>query len=62
MVSPNGYAWWYVDALSDDGQYGITVIAFIGSVFSPYYAFARRKGPADPLNHCAINVAIYRKG
>jgi len=38
------------------------VIAFIGSVFSPYYAFARRKGPADPLNHCAVNVAIYRKG
>jgi carotenoid 1,2-hydratase len=38
------------------------VIAFIGSAFSPYYAFARRKGPADPLNHCAVNVAIYRKG
>ena len=38
------------------------MIAFIGSVFSPYYAFARRKGPVDPLNHCAINVAIYRKG
>jgi len=31
-------------------------------VFSPYYAFARRNGPADPLNHCAINVAVYRKG
>jgi len=31
-------------------------------VFSPYYAFARRRGPADPLNHCAINVAIYRNG
>lgn len=38
------------------------MIAFIGSVFSPYYAFARRNGPADPLNHCAVNVAIYRKG
>jgi carotenoid 1,2-hydratase len=62
IVTPNGYAWWYVDALSDDGQYGITVITFIGSVFSPYYAFARRKRPADPLNHCAVNVAIYRKG
>jgi carotenoid 1,2-hydratase len=47
--------------LSDDGAHGITIIAFIGSVFSPYYAFARRKGPADPLNHCALNVAIYRK-
>ncbi len=62
MVHPNGYAWWYVDALSDDGQSGITIIAFIGSVFSPYYALARRKGVADPLNHCAVNVAIYRKG
>ena len=62
IVPPNGYAWWYVDALSDDGQNGITIIAFIGSVFSPYYAFARRNGPADPLNHCAINVAVYTKG
>ena len=61
MVHANGYAWWYIDALSDDGQNGITIIAFIGSVFSPYYAFARRTGIADPLNHCAVNVAIYRK-
>jgi carotenoid 1,2-hydratase len=60
-VDNNGYAWWYVDALSDDGQNGMTIIAFIGSVFSPYYAFARRNAAADPLNHCAINVAIYRK-
>jgi carotenoid 1,2-hydratase len=28
-------------------------------VFSPYYAFARRLGAADPLNHCALNVAVY---
>ena len=62
VVPANGYAWWYVDALSDDGQDGITIIAFIGSVFSPYYAFARRKGPTDPLNHCAVNVAVYRSG
>ena len=48
--------------MSDDGEHGITIIAFIGSVFSPYYAFARRKRPADPLNHCAINVAVYTKG
>lgn len=39
---------------------GITLIAFIGSVFSPYYALARRRGAADPLNHCALNVALYR--
>jgi len=58
-VPKNGYAWWYVDALSDDGAHGLTVIAFIGSVFSPYYALARRLGPVDPANHCCMNVALY---
>ncbi len=62
-VAPGGYAWWYLDALSDDGTQGLTIIAFIGSVFSPYYAHARRKAAADPLDHCAINVALYgRRG
>ena len=55
-VRPGGYAWWYVDALSANGQYGLTIIAFIGSVFSPYYAWAGRR---DPQNHCAVNVALY---
>lgn len=45
--------------MSDDGTYALTLIAFIGSVFSPYYAWARRRGAADPLNHCALNVALY---
>jgi len=54
-----GYAWWYIDALSDDGSHGLTVIAFVGSVFSPYYAWARRRGHAEPSNHCAFNVALY---
>lgn len=61
-MPPGGYAWWYVDALSADGRYGLSIIAFIGSVFSPYYAMARRRGPADPLNHCALNVALYGPG
>jgi carotenoid 1,2-hydratase len=51
------YVWWYVDALSDDGVHGLTMIAFIGSVFSPYYAWS---GWQDPMQHCAINVALYR--
>jgi carotenoid 1,2-hydratase len=58
-VAPNGYRWWYIDALSDDGQYGLAIIAFVGSVFSPYYARARKNGVANPENHCAINVAFY---
>jgi len=62
-VPPGGYLWWYVDALSDDGQFGLTIIAFVGSVFSPYYhwAFQRNKA-ADPENHCCINVALYGRG
>ncbi len=35
------------------------MIAFIGSVFSPYYAAARRRGPADPLDHVNINAILY---
>jgi carotenoid 1,2-hydratase len=37
------------------------VIAFVGSVFSPYYALARRRGATSPLDHCALNVALYGK-
>lgn len=58
-MTPGGYAWWYLDALSDDGREALTVIAFVGSVFSPYYAAARRRGDADPQDHCALNVAVY---
>ena len=36
----NGYGWWYVDALSDCGQHGLTMIAMLGCVFSPWYAWA----------------------
>jgi len=45
--------------LSEDKTQGLTLIAFVGSVFSPYYAWARRRGPADPCNHSAFNVALY---
>ncbi|MDF1747750.1 MAG: carotenoid 1,2-hydratase [Alphaproteobacteria bacterium] len=59
QIGPNGYAWWYLDGLSDDHRHGITIIALIGSVFSPYYAWAREKGPVEAENHCAMNVALY---
>ncbi|MEM6415088.1 MAG: hypothetical protein AAF720_10600 [Pseudomonadota bacterium] len=32
------------------------MIAFVGSVFSPYYAWSGRQ---NPENHCALNVALY---
>jgi carotenoid 1,2-hydratase len=43
------------------------LIAFVGSVFSPYYAWARERAarsgtPVDPENFCAINVALYTPG
>jgi carotenoid 1,2-hydratase len=53
---PGGYTWWYADGLSRDASQGFTLIAFVGSVFSPYYAWS---GRADPENHCAINLALY---
>lgn len=58
-VPPRGYAWWYVDGVSDDGQSGLTIIAFIGSVFSPYYARARRGGDPNPENFVAFNTCLY---
>ncbi len=41
-------------------MHGITLIAFIGSVFSPWYKLARRGGrAANPENHVCMNVALY---
>jgi len=58
-VPTDGYQWWYLDASSNCGKYGLVVIIFIGSVFSPYYAQRRRAGAGDPFQHCAVNVALY---
>ena len=58
-VGPNGYAWWYVDGLSDCGTRAVSVIGFIGSVFSPWYRWSGRK---CPQNHVCINVATYGPG
>ncbi|MEL0191169.1 MAG: carotenoid 1,2-hydratase [Halieaceae bacterium] len=58
-VPDNGYRWWYVDAFSDDGSAALTIIVFIGSVFSPYYFSARRRGNANPRNFCSINTILY---
>ena len=59
-VPDGGYAWWYLDARSDDGRHALTVIAFVGSVFSPYYAWRRRHGQVCAREHCALNVVLYR--
>ncbi|MFL2805584.1 MAG: carotenoid 1,2-hydratase [Paracoccaceae bacterium] len=42
--------------MSNDNSKAISIIAFIGSVFSPWYRWYGRKNPHD---HCCINVATY---
>ena len=44
-VPPGGYAWWYIDGVSDDGTRAVSIIGFIGSVFSPWYAWSGRGDP-----------------
>ena len=58
-VPPGGYRWWYVDGFSDCGQFGVTVIAFIGSVFSPYYFRSRSRGATPAEEHVSLNVILY---
>lgn len=62
-VRPGGYAWWYFDAVSDDGARALTAIFFIGSVFSPDYAARVRKGERPRAEeHLAVNLALYDRG
>lgn len=58
-VPEGGYRWWYLDAFSDDGTAALTVIVFIGSVFSPYYYRARQRGLGIPENFCSVNAILY---
>jgi carotenoid 1,2-hydratase len=61
-VAPGGYHWWYLDALDATGREGLVIIAFIGSVFSPYYHRARARGKASAEHFSALNVGIYTRG
>jgi len=61
-VPDSGYRWWYVDGVSADGRFGLVIIAFVGSVFSPYYYRARQRGPVRPEDYTSINVCLYRPG
>lgn len=48
--------------MSDDGRYALVVIALLGNPFSPDYARARDRGPADALAYSSMNVAVYDLG
>ena len=60
--TPGAYEWWYFDAVSDDGEWALCCIWFLGSPFSPYYRQASRGLPADPYAHNALFFALYRWG
>ncbi|MGZ2259921.1 carotenoid 1,2-hydratase [Roseobacter sp. A03A-229] len=45
--------------MSDCGKRAVSVIGFIGSVFSPWYRWSGRR---NPQNHVCINVATYGRG
>ncbi|MDZ7813518.1 MAG: carotenoid 1,2-hydratase [Ideonella sp.] len=50
------------DPEPDGSAHALTVIAMIGNVFSPYYAWQRRRhgdAGAEPQAHCAMNVSLY---
>jgi carotenoid 1,2-hydratase len=52
------YLWLYADAVV--GEVTAVCILLVGSVFSPRYVASRRR--AHPLDHCAVNLALYRAG
>jgi len=55
--APGAYRWYYADVVAGDTT--AVFILMVGSVFSARYA-ARRD--ARPLQHCAVNFALYRHG
>lgn len=62
-AAPGGYAWWYIEAHDlAEGRYGLTLIVFAGSVFSPHYAGRLRQGQtACGLDHPAVHFALYER-
>lgn len=65
LHSKGAYEWWYVDALTPDASWGITVILFRGMPMSPDYIQALQSGGNSshqyPDNHCGYAVSVYHK-
>jgi carotenoid 1,2-hydratase len=57
--SAGAYRWFYADVTA--GDYSAVCIFMVGSLFSPRYSVAARRG-ASPLQHCAVNFALYHHG
>ncbi|MBC8140584.1 MAG: hypothetical protein H7Y38_04000 [Armatimonadetes bacterium] len=60
-TDPNGYEWWYFDAVSDDERYVLVVIFFLGTPMSPYYkAVVDGKNPV-PNDWCGVFVTLHER-
>ncbi|HEX8433700.1 carotenoid 1,2-hydratase [Archangium sp.] len=57
--SAGAYRWFYADVTA--GAYSAVFIFMVGSLFSPRYSARARHG-ASPLEHCAVNFALYHHG
>jgi carotenoid 1,2-hydratase len=55
--APGAYRWYYADVVAGDTT--AVFILMLGSLFSPRYA---ARSCAVPLQHCAVNFALYRRG
>ncbi|WP_233582576.1 carotenoid 1,2-hydratase [Corallococcus sp. CA053C] len=53
------YRWFYADVTA--GPYSAVCIFMLGSLFSPRYSVAARRG-GHPLEHSAVNFALYHHG
>jgi carotenoid 1,2-hydratase len=59
---PGGFAWWYVDLVSPEGD-GLVLIWSYGLPFLPGYADAARRGePEVPVARPSVNLVVYRQG
>lgn len=62
LRAPGGFAWWYVDLLTPDGD-GLVLIWSYGLPFLPGYASRARLGrPELPTARPSVNVVVYRRG
>lgn len=53
------YRWFYADVSA--GPFSAVCIFMLGSLFSPRYSVAARRG-GGPMKHCAVNFALYHEG
>jgi carotenoid 1,2-hydratase len=61
-VAPGGFAWWYLDVVTPEGD-GLVLIWSYGLPFLPGYAGAARAGRAErPSDRPSLNVVVYRGG